>query len=42
MEKFILVKVTDKEWAERLLDGEVFMRPLHEFGSWSVTRDGSL
>ena len=29
--KFIPVKVTDREWAEKLLDGEVFMRPLYEF-----------
>ena len=31
--KFIPVKVTDREWAEKLLDGEVFMRPLYEFGA---------
>lgn len=31
---FIPAKVTDNEWAEKLLDGEIFMRPLHEFGSW--------
>ena len=42
MEKFIPVKVTDKKWAERLLDGEVFMRPLHEFGSWNKNKDGSV
>ena len=42
MEKFIPVKVTDKEWAERLLDGEVFMRPLHEFGSWNENKDSSV
>ena len=32
--KFIPVKVTDREWAEKLLDGEVFMRPLYEFGAY--------
>lgn len=39
MQKFIPVKITDRKWAERLLDGEVFMRPLHEFGSWNEKRD---
>ena len=42
MEKFIPVKITDKKWAERLLDGEVFMRPLHDFGSWNKDKDGVL
>lgn len=31
---FIPVKITDKQWADRLVQGEVFMRSLHEFGSW--------
>ena len=35
-EKFVLVKITDKQWADRLLDGEVFMRPLLEFGSGKI------
>lgn len=42
MEKFIPVKVTDKKWANRLLEGEVFMRPLYEFGSWNMRKDESL
>lgn len=42
MEKFIPVKVTDKKWAECLLDGEVFMRPLHQFGSWNKNKDRSV
>lgn len=33
--KFIPVKITDSKWAEKLLDGEVFMRPLYEFGGWN-------
>ena len=37
--KFIPVKVTDREWAEKLLDGEVFMRPLYEFGAWNLKKD---
>ena len=32
---FTPVKVTDSKWAEKLLDGEVFMRPIREFGSWT-------
>ena len=39
MQKFIPVKITDRKWAEHLLDGEVFMRPLHEFGSWNEKRE---
>ncbi len=31
---FIPVKITDKEWADKLVKGEVYMRALHEFGSW--------
>jgi len=32
MEKpYYLVKIIDKEWAEKLLDGEVYMRPLSAF-----------
>lgn len=42
MEKFIPVKVTNKKWADRLLDGEVFMRPLYEFGSWNTCKDESV
>lgn len=34
MGKFIPVKITDNKFADKLLDGEVFMRPLYEFGSW--------
>jgi hypothetical protein len=33
---FIPVKITDREWADRLLAGEVFMQSLHNFGSWSA------
>ena len=42
MQKFIPVKITDRKWAEHLLDGEVFMRPLHEFGSWNEKREGAV
>lgn len=31
---FIPVKITKKEYADKLVNGEVFMRSLHEFGSW--------
>ena len=33
---FIPVKIVDEKWADRLLDGEVFMRSLYEFGSWGI------
>ena len=36
MDRFIPVKVTDGIWADKLLAGEVFMRPLYEFGMWSA------
>jgi hypothetical protein len=32
MNPYYLVKILDKEWADKLLDGEVFMRPLSAFG----------
>ena len=31
MKKFIPVKITSKQWADKLMDGEVFFRPLNEF-----------
>ena len=31
---FIPVKITKKEYADKLVQGEVYMRALHEFGSW--------
>lgn len=34
-QKFIPVKVTDKQWADKLMQGEIFMRPLHDFGIWN-------
>ena len=39
MERFVPVKVTDRKWAEKLVKGEVFMRALNEFGSWTKTAD---
>lgn len=38
---FLPVKIMDKKWIEKLLDGDLFMRSLHEFGSWSVMKDAS-
>ena len=32
----IPVKITDKQWADSLQDGSVFMRSLHHYGSWSI------
>lgn len=37
--KFLPCKILNSKWAEKLLDGEVFMRPLAEFGSWNTTSD---
>ena len=36
---FIPVKITDKKWADKLVKGEVYMRALHEFGSWGNVDD---
>ncbi len=33
--KFIPVKITDKQWADRFVQGEVFMRALADFGVWN-------
>lgn len=32
------VKITDKQWADKLQDGSVFMRSLYEYGSWSAIK----
>ena len=37
--KFLPCKILDSKWAEKLLNGEVFMRPLSEFGSWNTDSD---
>lgn len=37
--KFLPCKILDSKWAEKLLNGEVFMRPLFEFGSWNTDSD---
>lgn len=37
--RFLPCKILDKKWADKLLDGEVFMRPLSEFGSWMDSPD---
>jgi len=34
MPRFIPVKILDQKWADKLLDGEVYMRPLYEIGGW--------
>ena len=31
---FTIAKITEKKYADALLDGEVFARPLHAYGSW--------
>ena len=31
---FIPVKITNKIYSDRFVKGEIFMRALHEFGSW--------
>lgn len=36
MKNFLVAKITDRKWADKLLDGEVFFRPLDEFGSWNL------
>lgn len=32
------VKITAKKWADKLQDGSVYMRSLHDFGSWSAIK----
>lgn len=34
MRHFIPVKITKKKYADKFVKGEIFMRALHEFGSW--------
>ena len=38
---FLPVKVTDRQWAEALLDGSVYMRSLFDFGAWNTTAKAS-
>lgn len=33
---FLPVKITDKQWADKLQEGQIFMRSLYEYGSWSA------
>lgn len=35
MKKFIPVRILEKEWAERFLSGEIFMRKNANFGTWN-------
>ena len=39
---YIPVKITDEEWADKLMAGDVFMRPLHEFGIWNTSKNDKL
>ena len=41
MQSFHLVKVLDRQWAEKLLDGEMFMKPLSAFGDLETRDAGS-
>ncbi|MCH5160030.1 MAG: hypothetical protein J1F66_04185 [Clostridiales bacterium] len=36
---FALIRILDREWAERLADGEIFMRSLSELGSWRAVEN---
>ena len=36
MKNFLVCKIYDKEYADKLLGGEIFMRPISEFGGWNV------
>ena len=33
---FLPVKILDKQWADKLLDGSLYMRSLYEFGKWNL------
>jgi len=33
---FLPVKILDKQWADKLMSGSVFMRSLYEFGVWNL------
>jgi hypothetical protein len=33
---FLPVKILDKQWADKLLKGSIFMRSLYEFGKWNL------
>jgi len=33
---FLPVKITDRQWAESLLDGSIYMRSLFDYGAWNT------
>lgn len=33
---FLPVKILDKQWADKLMSGSIFMRSLYEFGIWNL------
>jgi hypothetical protein len=33
---FLPVKIIDKQWADKLIGGSVFMLSLYEFGVWNL------
>lgn len=39
---YLPIKVLDKEYADKLMQGEIFMRPLGEFGSWRISENSNL
>jgi len=41
MKAFLPVKITDNKWAELLMDGQVYMRSLYEFGVWNIDAKAS-
>lgn len=39
---YLPMKIYDRQWADKLMSGQVFMRPLAEFGSWRVLEQKDL
>ena len=36
---FVLARVMDRQWAEKFVEGEIFMRSLSDFGAWNVVKN---
>lgn len=39
---YLPMKIYDRRWADALMQGQVFMRPLAEFGSWRISEQKDL
>ena len=39
---YLPVKVLDRQWADELMQGYVYMRALEDFGGWRIMEGGAM